>query len=79
MHLEQLYVYCELMWVVGRNIYLLKSTTNFNLICGKKTTPDVGVNNDDEAMIGFGGGGMETGLPISVLTCSYTLMHVSSA
>ena len=43
--LEQLYVYCELAWVVGRSKYLLRSTTNFNLICGKKTTPEVGVDN----------------------------------
>ena len=77
--LEQLYVYCELAWVVGRSKYLLKRATNFDLICGKKTTPEVGVDNDDEATIGLGGGGMETRLAISVLTCSCTLMHVSSA
>ena len=77
--LEQLYVYCELAWVVGRSKYILKSTTNFDLICGKKTTSEVGVDDDDEAMIGLGGGWIETRLAISVLTCSCILMHVSSA
>ena len=77
--LEQLYIYCELVWVVGRSKYLLKSTTNFDLICSKKTTPEVGVDNDDEATIGLGGGGREMRLAISVLTCLCTLMHVLSA
>ena len=56
--------------MVGGSKYLLKSTTNFDLICGKKTTPEVGVDNHDVATIGLGGGGMEMRLAISVLKCS---------
>ena len=68
--LEQLYVYCELVWVVGRSKYLLQSATNS---AARRPLQKL------ELTIGLGGGGMEMRLAISVLTYSCTLMHVSLA
>ena len=78
MHLEWLYLYSELAQEVDKVNYLLNSVTNLDLICGRKTTPGVGVNDDVATATDLGGSGMEVMLATSDLTWSCTLVHVSS-
>ena len=75
----QLYLYSELAQEVDKVNYLLNSVTNLDLICGRKTTPGVGVIDDVAIATDLGGGGMEVRLATSDLMWSCTLVHVSSA
>ena len=79
MRLEQLYLYSELAQEVDKVNYLLNNVTNLDLICGRKTTPGVRVNDDVATATDLGGGGMEVRLATSDLTWSCMLVHVSSA